>query len=97
MSPLRWICKSTHRLAKELERQGYRVSHTKVGHLLKALNYRLQGTRKTREGASHPDRNAPFEDINAQVKAFRQRGQPVVSVDSKKKALVGDFATGGRE
>ena len=64
MSPLRWTCKSMRRLAKELGRQGHRVSHTTVGQLLKALNYRLQGTRKTREGASHPDRNAPFEYIN---------------------------------
>src|ERR671935_1086901 len=73
MSPLRWTCKSTRRLAKELCRQGHPVSHTKVGHLLKELDYSLQATRKTREGASHPDRNA-------RVKDFQQRGQPVVSV-----------------
>ena len=85
MSPLRWTCKSTRRLAKELSQQGHPVSHSKVGQLLKALNYSLQGTRKTREGGSHPDRNAQFEYINAQVKAFQQRGQPVVSVDTKKK------------
>ena len=97
MSPLRWTCKSTRRLAKELGQQGHHVSHTTVGQLLKALNYSLQGTRKTREGTSHPDRNAQFEYINAQVKDFQQRGQPVVSVDTKKKALVGDFANGGRE
>jgi hypothetical protein len=97
MSPLRWTCKSTRRLAKELGRQGHRVSHSKVGQLLKALNYSLQGTRKTQEGTSHPDRNAQFEYINARVKDFQQRGQPVVSVDTKKKELVGDFANSGRE
>ncbi|MGH8065953.1 MAG: ISAzo13 family transposase [Candidatus Entotheonellia bacterium] len=97
MSPLRWTCKSTRRLAKELCQQGHHVSHSKVGQLLKSLNYSLQGTRKTREGASHPDRNAQFEYINTQVKDFQQRGQPVISVDTKKKELVGDFANGGRE
>jgi len=97
MSPLRWTCKSTRRLAKELGRQGHQVSHSTVGQLLKALNYSLQGTRKTQEGTSHPDRNAQFEYINARVKDFQQRGQPVVSVDTKKKELVGDFANGGRE
>jgi Rhodopirellula transposase DDE domain len=97
MSPLRWTCKSTRRLAKELGQQGHHVSHSKVGQLLKVLNYSLQGTRKTREGASHPDRNAQFEYINAQVKDFQQRGQPVISVDTKKKELVGDFANDGRE
>lgn len=97
MSPLRWTCKSTRRLAKELGRQGHHVSHSTVGQLLKALNYSLQGTRKTQEGTSHPDRNAQFEYINARVKDFQQRGQPVVSVDTKKKELVGDFANGGRE
>jgi hypothetical protein len=97
MSPLRWTCKSTRRLAKELGQQGHHVSHTTVGQLLKALNYSLQGTRKTREGTSHPDRNAQFAYINAQVKDFQHRGQPVVSVDTKKKELVGDFANGGRE
>ena len=85
MSPLRWTCKSMRRLAKELGQQGHHVSHTTVGQLLKALNYSLQGTRKTREGTSHPDRNAQFEYINAQVKDFQQRGQPVVSVDTKRK------------
>ena len=88
MSPLRWTCKSMRRLAKELGQQGHHVRHTTVGQLLKALNYSVQGTRKTREGTSHPDRHAPFESINAQVKDFQQRGQPVVSVDTKTKALV---------
>lgn len=96
-SPLRWTCKSTRRLAQELCRQGHQVSHRKVGQLLQTLNYSLQGPRKTREGTSHPDRNAQFEYINAQVKDFQHRGQPVVSVDTKKKELVGDFANGGQE
>lgn len=96
MSPLRWTCKSTRRLAKELCQQGHPVSHSQVGPLLKALNYRLPGTRKTQEGTSHPDRNAPCAYINARVKDFQQRGQPVVSVDTKKKALVGDCANRGR-
>ena len=97
MSPLRWTCKSTRRLAKELAQQGHHVSHTNVGQLLKALNDSLQGTRKTREGTSHPDREAQFASINTQGKAFQQRGQPVVSVDTKKKELVGDCANRGRE
>lgn len=97
MSPLRWTCKSTRRLATELNHQGHRISHTKVAHLLGRLGYSLQGTRKVREGASHPDRNTQFEYINEQVKAFQQAGQPVVSVDAKKKELVGDFANKGRE
>ena len=96
-SPLRWTCKSTRRLAEELTRQGHRLSHTKVAQLLEGLGYSLQGTRKTKEGATHPDRNAQFAYINEQVQAFQRRGQPVVSVDTKKKELVGDFANGGRE
>lgn len=97
MSPLRWTCKSTRRLAQELCRQGHPVSHLKVGQLLKELNYSLQGTRKTTEGTTHPDRNAQFEYINARVKDFQCRGQPVISVDTKKKELVGDFTNDGRE
>lgn len=97
MSPLRWTCKTTRRLAEELVKQGHEVSHTKVAQLLDDLGYSLQGTRKTREGSSHPDRNAQFEYINEQVKSFQERGQPVVSVDTKKKELVGDFANKGRE
>jgi hypothetical protein len=97
MSPLRWTCKSTRRLAKELCQQGHQVSHSKVAQLLKELNYSLQGTRKVREGSLHPERNAQFEYINAQVKDFQQRGQPVISIDTKKKELVGDFSNGGRE
>jgi hypothetical protein len=92
MSPLRWTCRSTRRLAKELGRQGHHVSHSTVGQWLKALHYMLQGTRKTREGTSHPDRSAQFEYINAQVQDFQ-----LVSVDTKKKELIGDFANRGRE
>ena len=97
MSPLRWTCKSTRKLATELTRQGHPISYRTVAHLLKALGYSLQGTRKTKEGSFHPDRNAQFEYIHHQVQAFQQRGQPVVSVDTKKKELVGDFANAGRE
>jgi hypothetical protein len=97
MSPLRWTCKSTRQLAAELRRHGHRLSHQKVAELLHALGYRLQGNRKTREGASHPDRDAQWAHINAQTEAFQRRGQPVISVDTKKKELVGDFKNGGRE
>src|SRR5919206_4116944 len=97
MSPLRWTCKSTRQLATELVRQGHQISHQTVADLLHALDYSLQGTRKTREGADHPDRDAQFAYLNAQTRAFQQRGQPVISVDCKKKELVGDFANGGRE
>jgi hypothetical protein len=96
-SPLRWTCKSTRRLAEELKGQGHSVGYRTVAVLLRRLNYNLQSNRKTREGASHPDRNAQFEYINAQVCRFQRRGQPVVSVDTKKKELVGDFKNGGRE
>ena len=96
-SPLRWTCKSTRRLAEELKGQGHGVGYRTVAVLLRRLDYSLQSNRKTREGASHPDRNAQFEYINAQVCRFQRRGQPVVSVDTKKKELVGDFKNGGRE
>jgi hypothetical protein len=97
MSPLRWTCKSTARLARELIRQGHPVSARTVGRLLKASGYSLQGNRKTKEGADHPDRNAQFEHINATVRKFQRRGQPVISVDTKKKELVGEFRNGGQE
>lgn len=96
-SPLRWTCKSTATLARELSGQGHQVSDSTVGRLLQAAGYSLQSNRKTREGASHPDRNAQFEHINRTVCAFQDRGQPVISVDTKKKELVGDFKNGGRE
>jgi transposase len=97
MSPLRWTCKSTRKLAEALQRQGHRVGARTVARLLHALDYSLQANRKTREGSSHPDRNAQFEYINAQVRAFQERGQPVVSMDAKKKELVGDFFNKGQE
>ncbi len=97
MSPFRWTCKSTRNLSKELKRQGHVVSHTKVAQLLRALDYSLQGTRKTKEGSSHPDRNAQFEYIYTKVVAFLKVGQPVISVDAKKKELIGDFANKGKE
>jgi hypothetical protein len=96
-SPLRWTCKSTTQLARELTRQGHPVSPRTVGRLLKASGYSLQGNRKTKEGADHPDRNAQFEHINGTVADFQKRGQPVISVDTKKKELVGQFRNGGRE
>jgi hypothetical protein len=96
-SHLRWTCKSTRRLASELGAMGRRVSHVTVDRLLREADYSLQGNRKIREGASHPDRNAQFEHINRQVGEFQRRGQPVISVDTKKKELVGDFRNAGRE
>ena len=95
-SPLRWTCKSTARLAEEMTRQGHPVSPRTVAMLLHAAEYSLQSNRKTREGASHPDRNAQFEYISSQVRRFQNRGQPAVSVDTKKKELVGDFKNAGR-
>jgi len=95
-SPLRWTCKSTRRLAEELNAQGYEVSHTLVAGLLHDLEYSLQANRKTLEGASHPDRNAQFEHINEAVTTQLKRGQPAISVDTKKKELVGRFKNGGR-
>lgn len=96
MSPRRWTGKSTRRLAQELCRQGHQVSQRHVGPLLKALNSRVPGPRKTREGTAPPDRNAPCADRTRRVQDFQHRGQPVVSGETKKKALGGDFATGGR-
>lgn len=96
-SPLRWTCKSTRRLADELRRQNHRVSPRTVAALLRDAEYSLQANRKTREGSRHPDRNAQFEYINACVQRFLKRGQPAISVDTKKKELVGDFKNGGRE
>ena len=97
MSALRWTCKSTSQLAGELTRQGHRISPRTVGRLLKDSGYSLQGNRKTREGTDHPDRNAQFEHINAMVMGFSRRGQPAISIDTKKKELVGDFYNRGRE
>jgi hypothetical protein len=96
-SPLRWTCKSVRRLAQALQAQGHEVSRTLVGHLLNETGYSLQGNRKTTEGDSHPDRDAQFGYINSQVTAALAEQQPVISVDTKKKELVGDFRNNGRE
>ena len=96
-SPLRWTSKSVRKLAEELHTRGHQVGAQKVSELLHEMGYSLQGTSKTREGSSHPDRNAQFEHINAQAKAFQRAGEPVISVDTKKKEIVGDFANKGRE
>jgi transposase len=96
-SPLRWTAKSVRRLATELQRQGHRTSHRMVAELLHELGYSLQANAKTIEGASHPDRNAQFEYINERVQQFVGQKQPVVSVDTKKKELLGEFKNGGRE
>jgi transposase len=95
-SPLRWTCKSTRRLASELTAQGHRVGPTTVRHLLKAAGYSLQANRKTREGASHPDRDAQFRHINRRVKAQQRHGQPAVSVDTKKKEALGNLKNAGQ-
>jgi DDE family transposase len=97
MSPLRWTSKSTRKLAEELASCGYALSPQKVGQLLRASGYSLQATNKTIEGSAHPDRNAQFEFINERVDASHSRGAPVISVDTKKKELVGDFKNAGRE
>ena len=96
-SPVRWTCKGVRRLAAELRRQGFRVGPDTVARLLKSAGYSLQGNRKTREGKQHPDRDAQFRYISETVKRFQRRGQPVVSVDTKKKELVGDFKNAGKE
>src|SRR3974377_374041 len=97
MSPLRWTCKSTRRLATELTSQGHRVGYRTVAWLLRESGYSLQANRKTREGNQHPDGNAEFDSTNAKATRFKRRRQPVISVDTKKKELVGDFKNGGRE
>jgi len=96
-SPLRWTCKSTRRLADELTRQGHPVSPRTVAHLLGQAGYSLQANRKTREGCHHPDRNAQFVFLNNRIRRYQRRGWPVLSVDTKKKELLGDFKNGGRE
>ena len=97
MSPLRWTAKSLRTLSHELVAQGHKVSHTIVGELLKAQHFSLQGNAKTKDGDSHPDRDAQFRHIAASVATAMADDQPVISVDTKKKELVGDFKNGGRE
>jgi hypothetical protein len=96
-SPLRWVCKSTRVLAAELRRQRHPISHVKVAQLLHEQHYSLQGTRKTEEGADHPDRDAQFRHINASVKSALTARLPVLSVDTKKKELIGNYANVGRQ
>ena len=96
-SPLRWVCKSTRTLAAALTRQRHPISYVKVAQLLHAQHYSLQGTRKTEEGADHPDRDAQFRHINATVEQALAAGIPVISVDTKKKELVGNYANAGRQ
>lgn len=96
MSPLRWTCKSTYVLADELTTQGFVVSSTKVGALLKAQGYSLQANRKTVEGKQHPDRNAQFEHIARRVKARQRRGEPAISIDTKKKEPLGNMKNPGK-
>jgi len=96
-SPLRWICMSTRAIAAELGRQSHPVSHVKVAQLLHGLDYSLQSNRKTEEGRSHPDRDAQFRHINAAVKRCLAQGSPVISVDTKKKELIGNFDNPGQQ
>ena len=96
-SPLRWTCKSVRKLAVELGRQGHKTSHRMVAELLHEMGYSLQANRKTLEGSAHPDRNAQFEHLNRAVQLQLWAGEPVVSVDTKKKELVGPFKNSGRE
>jgi transposase len=97
MSPLRWTTKSTRKLAQELTGQGHRVSADTVGDLLREEGFSLQGNAKTLEGKQHPDRDAQFRYINEQARAHRDAGDPVISVDTKKKELVGQYKNAGRE
>ena len=96
-SPLRWTCKSVRQLATELKRTGHHTSHRMVAELLHAMDYSLQANRKTLEGSSHPDRDAQFHHISNKIREFQAGRQPVISVDTKKKELVGDFKNSGRE
>ena len=96
-SPLRWTCKSVRKLASALQQMGHRTSYRMVARMLNRLGYSLQANRKTKEGNSHPDRNAQFEYINRKVKRYLALREPVISVDTKKKELVGLFKNGGRE
>ena len=96
-NPLRWTCKSTKKLAGELSKQGYKVSDRKVANLLYQLDYSLQANRKVNEGKSHPDRNSQSEYIQEKVKLYQRQSQPVISVDAKKKELIGKYRNGGTE
>lgn len=97
MNGIRWTCKSTRKLAQELCQRGHTVSHMTIAHELQDQKYSLQGNRKTDEGSCHPDRNAQFLHINETVTNFQQRGDPVISVDTKKKELIGNYKNSGKE
>jgi len=97
MSPLLWVSKSTRHLAAELQKKGYNISHVTVAKLLSEMEYSLQGNKKTLEGGSNPDRNAQFENINNTAKEFLKNENPVISIDTKKKELVGNFKNDGKE
>lgn len=97
MCGIRWTCKSTRKLALELCAKGHKVSHTTVAEELKAQKFSLQGNRKTQEGSSHPDRNLQFLHIHETATAFQQQGDPVISIDTKKKELIGNYKNGGKE
>ena len=96
-SPLRWTCKSLRTLSKQLQGMGHDVSYMTVGRLLVEAGYSLQSNQKSKEGSKHPDRNAQFEYIYSEIRRQQRTGQPVISVDTKKKELVGDFKNGGKE
>lgn len=96
MSPLRWTCKSTRTLAAELQKQGFRISANTVGKLLRSQSYSLQANRKTIEGKQHPDRDAQFQHINKRVRVFQSRGEPAISIDTKKKEPLGKMKNPGR-
>ena len=96
-SPLRWTCKSVRQLAAQLNRMGHATSHRMVAEILHGMDYSLQANRKTLEGSSHPDRDAQFHHISDKIREFQTHRQPVISVDTKKKELVGNFKNNGRE
>jgi hypothetical protein len=96
-SLLRWTCKSTRQLAEALKRQGHQTSHRMVAEMLAELGYSLQGNRKTLEGEAHADGNQQFEYLHQQITTFQEKGQPAISVDTKKKELIGKFKNSGRE
>jgi len=96
-SPLRWTSKSVCKLAEELKKLGHKVTHARVADMLHILGYSLQANRKTMEGTSHPDRDQQFNHINEKCKEFQEENQPVISVDTKKKELVGNFKNESKE
>jgi len=96
-SPLLWTCKSTRQLSETLCKMGYKIGRQKISELLSELGYSLQGNRKTKAGSSNPDRDKQFRFLNRRVKLFQRSNQPVISVDTKKKELIGDFSNKGKE